>query len=473
MVAGVALADVVQQGAHHEQVGAVDPVDERRGVGGRLAEVPVDGEAVVGVALGQAPDVAPLGQDRLPEALLVEGLDDADRRAAGEAAARRTGAGPPRAHGVGIGRRGREPVEGARARCGRRGGPRPRPPAAPACGSAAGSAPAASATLPSRSTTPVATSRSFQRRRRNGPFERALDPRPELVARPRRWCGPRSTPPASGRRRRRSRAPRPPRPAPRASSRSPVRPVRRCSSTRAAQHDLVGRRRSPASSPASSGTSAASAHRMACTSRSPPRPVLEVGLEQERHLAGRGVAVLDAAVERVQPPLRPLPPQGEALRRRAPRRATRRRRCGGIDSTRVAVSRSSAASESVSFTVRTAWPSFTPWSQIGYQRPLGEARRPRCPAGAAGRGRCRSPATARPGRSRRPPPGPRRCPARRPTPRARVASRRRCRTALDRTRRLDTESSSSSGRRSSWGVMASRAGFERRSDTAARSRQRP
>ena len=51
VVARVALADVVEQRAEHEQVGPGDPVDELGGVGGRLPEVPVDGEAVVGVAL--------------------------------------------------------------------------------------------------------------------------------------------------------------------------------------------------------------------------------------------------------------------------------------------------------------------------------------------------------------------------------------------------------------------------------------
>ena len=51
VVAGPALADVVQQRADHEQVGPVDPVGQRRRVGRGLAQVPVDGEAVVGVAL--------------------------------------------------------------------------------------------------------------------------------------------------------------------------------------------------------------------------------------------------------------------------------------------------------------------------------------------------------------------------------------------------------------------------------------
>ena len=60
VVAGVALAEVVEQGAEHEQVGPVDPVGERGGVGRRLPQVPVDGEAVVGVALRAAAHRRPL-----------------------------------------------------------------------------------------------------------------------------------------------------------------------------------------------------------------------------------------------------------------------------------------------------------------------------------------------------------------------------------------------------------------------------
>ncbi len=84
VVARVALADVVQQRAHHEQVGAVDPVDEGRGVGRRLAQVTVDGEAVVGVALRLAAHRLPLRQDAHPQAPLVERLDHVDGRPAGE-----------------------------------------------------------------------------------------------------------------------------------------------------------------------------------------------------------------------------------------------------------------------------------------------------------------------------------------------------------------------------------------------------
>ncbi len=84
VVARVALADVVQQGADHEQVGPVGARHEPGRVGRRLHEVPVDGEAVVGVALRLAPHGFPLGQDVHPQAQLVEGLDHRDGRVTGQ-----------------------------------------------------------------------------------------------------------------------------------------------------------------------------------------------------------------------------------------------------------------------------------------------------------------------------------------------------------------------------------------------------
>ena len=68
VVARVALADVVQQGAEHQQVGTVGAGDQRRRRWRRLHEVPVDGEAVVGVALRLAAHRLPLGQHVHPEA---------------------------------------------------------------------------------------------------------------------------------------------------------------------------------------------------------------------------------------------------------------------------------------------------------------------------------------------------------------------------------------------------------------------
>ena len=84
VVARVALADVVEEGAEHEQVGPVGAGDEGGGVGARLHQVPVDGEAVVGVALRLAAHGLPLGEHVHPEAHLVERLDHRDGAVPGE-----------------------------------------------------------------------------------------------------------------------------------------------------------------------------------------------------------------------------------------------------------------------------------------------------------------------------------------------------------------------------------------------------
>ena len=56
VVAGIALSEVVEQRTQDEQVRPVDTVSQPRGIGRRLPQVPVDGEAVVGVALRAGPD---------------------------------------------------------------------------------------------------------------------------------------------------------------------------------------------------------------------------------------------------------------------------------------------------------------------------------------------------------------------------------------------------------------------------------
>ena len=84
VVARIALADVVEQRAEHEQIGSVGARHERRGVGARLHQVPVDREAVVGVALGLAADRLPLGEHLHPQAHLVERLDHRDGAVPGE-----------------------------------------------------------------------------------------------------------------------------------------------------------------------------------------------------------------------------------------------------------------------------------------------------------------------------------------------------------------------------------------------------
>ncbi|GAA4292888.1 hypothetical protein GCM10023178_77820 [Actinomadura luteofluorescens] len=62
MVAGPALADVVQERANQEQVGAGHLAGQGGGARGGLDEVAVDGEAVDGVALRAVADALPVGQ---------------------------------------------------------------------------------------------------------------------------------------------------------------------------------------------------------------------------------------------------------------------------------------------------------------------------------------------------------------------------------------------------------------------------
>ncbi len=83
VVAGPALADVVQQGAEQQQVGPVDLAGRRRRGGGCLQQVPVDGEAVVGIALRPAAHRLPLGQQPDEQPDLVECLHGADHGWAG------------------------------------------------------------------------------------------------------------------------------------------------------------------------------------------------------------------------------------------------------------------------------------------------------------------------------------------------------------------------------------------------------
>ena len=83
MVTWVALADVVEERAHQQKVRSRHPPDEGRRLSGGFEQVPVDGEAVVGVALGLVAHRRPLGQEPDEDAVLVEGLDGGDRRSAG------------------------------------------------------------------------------------------------------------------------------------------------------------------------------------------------------------------------------------------------------------------------------------------------------------------------------------------------------------------------------------------------------
>ena len=127
VVAGAALADVVEQGAEHEQVGPVDPAGQPGAAHRGLPQVPVDGEAVVGVALRLAAHAGPLGHVPLPHALLVERLEQHDGRRPGqqqvdERSAYGFGPGRRRVGGLGGQPGERPPVElGVAAGGGRRG----------------------------------------------------------------------------------------------------------------------------------------------------------------------------------------------------------------------------------------------------------------------------------------------------------------------------------------------------------------
>ncbi len=76
VVAGAALADVVQQGREEQEVGPADAAGQRGGAHRRLDEVAVDGPGVHGVALRAAAHVVPLGQQPGDDALGLEGLPD-------------------------------------------------------------------------------------------------------------------------------------------------------------------------------------------------------------------------------------------------------------------------------------------------------------------------------------------------------------------------------------------------------------
>ena len=75
MITRVPLADVVQERAEHQQVGSGDPIRQVRRVRSRLPQVPIDGEAVVGVALRLGPHRRPFGQQPGEEVTLVERLE--------------------------------------------------------------------------------------------------------------------------------------------------------------------------------------------------------------------------------------------------------------------------------------------------------------------------------------------------------------------------------------------------------------
>ncbi len=83
VVSRVPLAEVVEERADEQEVGAFDAAGQGLGARRGLHQVTVHGELVERVALRAAADGGPLGDETGHEVLLVEGLEDADRRLAG------------------------------------------------------------------------------------------------------------------------------------------------------------------------------------------------------------------------------------------------------------------------------------------------------------------------------------------------------------------------------------------------------
>ena len=83
VVARRALAEVVEQRRHDEQIRAVDRAQVRAAPGDRLQQVPVDRVAVVGVALRPVADHRPLGEEQFEQTPAVERLDDGDEGVTG------------------------------------------------------------------------------------------------------------------------------------------------------------------------------------------------------------------------------------------------------------------------------------------------------------------------------------------------------------------------------------------------------
>src|SRR5204862_120987 len=77
-IAGRALADVAEPSAHEQEVRTRDVAPESRRLGRGLTQMPVNGEAVVGVALRTATDGRPLGQHPHEQVVLVEALEHRD-----------------------------------------------------------------------------------------------------------------------------------------------------------------------------------------------------------------------------------------------------------------------------------------------------------------------------------------------------------------------------------------------------------
>ena len=83
VIARIALADVVQEGADEEEVGSADVADQHRRLRCGLHQVAIDGEAMEGVALRPVAHCGPFGQDAGDEVVLVERLHRRHRRRTG------------------------------------------------------------------------------------------------------------------------------------------------------------------------------------------------------------------------------------------------------------------------------------------------------------------------------------------------------------------------------------------------------
>ena len=90
VVAGVALADVVEQRAEHQQVGAVHSVGHLRCLGDCFPRVPIDGVAVVHVPLRPSAHRRPLGQQPHDEPGVIERFPHRDGALDPPAGTRRT-----------------------------------------------------------------------------------------------------------------------------------------------------------------------------------------------------------------------------------------------------------------------------------------------------------------------------------------------------------------------------------------------
>ncbi len=290
----------------------------------------------------------------------------------------------------------------------------------------AGSASAVRWTSPSRSTRPGPIGAVASRPPARRAAERRVDPLPGVVAAPGDRAGGRrqGVHQRVGRLPRRGHAATPS--CSSSSSRSPGRPVRRCSSTRA--------ERSAAYAVLEGGVVALpeqAPRRLGPAERvhvaEPAAALLEVGLEQERHLAGR---LRGARALVVTAPRATAWPASATARASAGRRSSVRSSSPATCRTwrnDVAVSRSSAARVSASLVRAHGVAELHPLVPDRVPDPIGQACRCRSDRCAGARRRCRTAGSARPGRSPRPRPARRHRRRTRPRRRrgARRASRRR------------------------------------------------